>query len=515
MSLQDGRRAPDAWEVVAVLAVALLSVAALLLLNLAEGPVRYSIIGAIALTTFFALCGNVRLGLLWGIPITAPIGLCKRFMVTPNMGGASALQIDVVDFFVFPLAFIIIREFVVGIRSRSSLFVPQFAKWWMAFMAVGLVTLVLGPFRHLAFFEMFRMAKLLLLLLVIANEVVRRDQFRNLAAAIMASVALQSAVAMLQYALQHPLGLEELGEATITDVQDLSLGTLASKEFVYRVGGLVGHANFLATFLAAQLPIVLAMMTTGAPLRLRFLGFLSLGMGVIALVLTLSRTGWIAGAMALVGVMALSLLHPGLRAKFQLGRMLFCVGLVAVAVAFSGKIYSRIYASDEGAVDFRWELLDVAWKMGESSPVIGKGLNSFVFQMPEFTKYGSKEDAEHRFGKVMPVVHDVYALVWAEEGALGVFFFIGFICSLLVTAVSNLRARQEEVFALGVGCLMAVGAFLVDWVASFTLRSDGMGRVCFLVFGLVAAVERQRRSQPVSAQAAPTLSTGLAAAGST
>jgi hypothetical protein len=84
-----------------------------------------------------------------------------------------------------------------------------------------------------------------------------------------------------------------------------------------------------------------------------------------------------------------------------------------------------------------------------------------------------------------------------------------------VTAVSNLRARQEEVFALGVGCLMAVGAFLVDWVASFTLRSDGMGRVCFLVFGLVAAVERQRRSQPVSAQAAPTLSTGLAAAGST
>ena len=89
-----------------------------LALFLAPPHVRFTLLGASALAVAFAVCGNIRLGLLWALVLTAPLGLCKRFFITPNMGGASALQIDASDLFLFPLAFLLLREFHYGVRRR-------------------------------------------------------------------------------------------------------------------------------------------------------------------------------------------------------------------------------------------------------------------------------------------------------------------------------------------------------------------------------------------------------------
>ncbi len=490
-SAGDGRRVLElAW----LLSFAGAAAGAVLALFLAPAHVRFALAGGLGLLAVFVVCGNVRLGLLWALVLTAPLGLCKRFLTTPNMGGASGIQIDACDLFLFPLAFLILREMHVGLRRPSGFSFPTTARWWLALSVVGGLTILTGPFRTLATFEVIRMLKLLLLLLVVANEVSRLRQFRHVCAALMLSLVVQSSLAVLQYVLQRPLGMEAIGEASAEAVNALSQGTLQTREFVYRVSALLGHANFLATFVAAHLPLGLALLFTRAPLRLRLLCGVGLVLGATALILTLSRTGWLAAGAALIGVMVLTLFHPRLRVQFPLGRVGFFLGVAAIGLVFSGKIGARLFQSDEGAVDFRWEMLDVAWKMGESKPILGRGLNSFVFQMPPFTRYLSPEGVTERYGTTWPVVHNIYALFWAELGAIGSLLFLGFCASLLRLAWRALKSRDEEAYALAAAGLMAFVVFLLDWLASFTLRNDNMARVLFIFIGLVAAVVRWNRA---------------------
>lgn len=481
-------------EVTALGVAALLAAGVGLAVFLADRHVRFTLIGGVALAFVFAVCGNIRLGMLWALVFTAPIGLCKRFMTTPNMGGASGFQFDACDVFLFPLAFLILREMQLGLRRRSEIEFPLVARWWLALAAAGIVTLVAGPFRTLASFEVARMLKLLLLLLVVANEVARPRQFRHICAALMLSLIVQSSLAIMQYVLQRPIGLEAIGEASAEEIDALSKGTLRSKEFVFRVSAILGHANFLATFIAAQLPLALALLFTRTPLRLRLVCGLALVLGGTALILTLSRTGWLAGGAALLGVMLLTLFHPRLRVQFPLGRVAFFIGVFGLAVGFSGKIGARLFQSDEGAVDFRWELLEVAWKMGESNPLFGRGLNSFVFQMPPFTRYGSPDAVTAKFGQNWPVVHNVYALIWAEMGAVGAVLFLGFCGSLIAMGIRMLRTADELSYAIGAAGLMAFVVFLLDWLASFTLRNDNMARVLFVIIGMVVAAGRLDRT---------------------
>lgn len=475
-----------AGTVAAAVAIALLQ---------AEGQVRFTLLGGMLLLSGFALCGNIRLGLLWGLVLTAPLALCKRFMIVPNMGGASALQIDATDVFWVPLLLLQIRELQLGHRQREDIIFPLALKWWGAWILLGGFSILLGPYRSIAGLELVRMVKLFGIGLVVANEITRRSQLRHLAAALMIGALLQSTFGITQYLLQRPIGLHALGEATAEDIDLLSRGTLQSKEFVFRISALMGHANFLATFLAAQIPLALAVLMTRAPLVMRGIAATTLAFGGIALMLTLSRTGWVAAATALSGVMALSVFHPRLRTHFQLGRLAIALGALALGIAFSGKIVARLTKSDAGAVDFRWELLDVAIAMGKANPVFGSGLNSFVFQMPPYTKYKTPEGVTDHFGPNWPVVHNVYALAWAEQGAPGLIAILGFAGSMLWMAFRNLFSRDEEAYAFSMGALMAVCAFLLDWLASFTLRNDNVSRIIFIVIGLMAALERARRAE--------------------
>lgn len=468
--------------------------AAILALTLFLGAthVKIALIGAFVLAFGFAICGNVRLGLLWALVFTVPLGISKRFFLEPNMGGAQGIQIEASDLFLFPLAFLILREFHLGLRKRSSFVFPAAARWWLVLIALGLLTVFLGPYRRMAGYELIRMAKLLLLLLVIANEVARRRQFRDVCAVLVVSLIIQSSVGIAQYILQRPVGLEAIGEASVDEIDRLSKGTLQTREFVYRVSAIMGHANLFATFIAALLPFCLALLFTRAPLRLRALCMIGLAMGSVALIMTLSRTGWLSAAVTLTSVMLLTLFHPRLRVQFPLGRVAFVVGAIAIGVGFSGKIGARILRSDEGAVNVRWDLLEVAWKMGSSAPVFGTGLNSFVFRMAPFTDFGSDEGVKARWGKHIPVVHNVYALVWAEMGAAGLIVFVGFCVSLLLLGIRCLKAADEEAYAIGAAGLMAFVAYMMDWLASFSLRVDNMGRVFFVLIGLLAAVDRWR-----------------------
>lgn len=194
----------------------------------------------------------------------------------------------------------------------------------------------------------------------------RRRLFRLLGG----GVVWVSLLALGQFFFQRSLlGYWFLGEPVLSpSLGGVASGSLFGQE-VLRAYGTFPHPNVLGGVLSV---ILVALFSV------RFWGPFAAGLG--AVLVSLSRTAWFSLA---GGVLSLSFLGRGL-------------GLVLV---------------EELSLSRRWELLQSAWGMIQSAPLVGVGLGQFVVHLPRF-------GLPSGLSLFLQPVHNIFALVAAESGVL-------------------------------------------------------------------------------------------------
>ena len=413
-----------------------------------------------------------------------------------------AYTINLADLFLIPLVLYIARDHFEGRRPRIR--TSGLVICWGAMIGLGMLNMLLGPYRHIAGHEVFRMLKCLVLFLVIANEVQRPKQFIHVFSALAIGIAFQSMVAMIQFAFRANLGLQFLGEATEESIKYASETTYRGASNVFRVGGLMGHPNLMAAYLALLLPMCLSVVFSRVNALLKAGAVVAVAAGSAALLLTLSRTGWISFAIGFVSLLLLSFMHPILRRRYFLVRAGLIVATAVAALAFSGPIVKRFTQSDPGALSFRYEWNQVAWKMIKEKPIMGFGLNSFVFNMPKYTRYAGPQKMTERFGRNWPVVHNIYLLTWAEQGTIGFLWFLALNIYLLWLAFKNAKnVRDLTLYTMNIGLMSGLIALMVDGLGSFFVRNPSCGRVFWIVAALIVAIyyrEQENRAAEAPAQ---------------
>jgi O-antigen ligase len=455
-------------------------------------------LSAIGLAAGLWTSGNPRLACLWGVGLTAPLGIAKRFHPMPHMGGAGAYSFEAVDIFLIALAAFQVRDLL---REGRQFRLSPITGWWGGTIFLGLLNVLVGPYRQLAMVEAVQMLKTLLLFLLLINELVRVRLFLHLFAALSCGLMLQSVIGILQFVKKGDIGLQILGEATLSTLEYTNKATygIGSSDGAFRIGGLLGHPNLLAGFIAIIAPMLFAMLMTRLPLKWKLPVAGVLGTAVLALLLTLSRSGWLAFALAVPIVVGLMLRDRRSRRRaFAMTFTALALGLVA-ALAAAPAIVRRFTQSDPGAVDFRWEWMGVAWNMVKDHPLFGVGLNSFVYHLPGNTAHGGAVQLTRTFGTNWPVVHDIYLLTWAEQGTIGFACFLAVLLTLLLTGWRNARACADPLlYALNVGALAGICANLVDGFGSFFLRQMPGGRVFWIAAAIIIAIRywQARNGQP-------------------
>lgn len=459
-------------------------------LSSGRGP-ALAAVGTLALGAALWASGNPRLACLWGVGLTAPLGIAKRFHPMPHMGGAGAYAIEAVDLFLLALLFFQWRD---ARRGGRPLVMPALAYGWIAMILLGLIDALTGLYRQLALVEAVQMAKSLALFLLLIGELTRVRRFLHLFAALALGLGLQAAVGIAQYGKKGDIGLQFLGEATMTTLEYANRATYMDGGATFRIGGLLGHPNILAGYIAMLAPMLLAMLMT----RLSMVRKLAIGavlaMALVALLLTLSRSGWLAFALAVPIVMGLMLRERRSRQRALAGTMIALVAGFAGALAFAPAIVRRFTQSDPGAVDFRWDWMGVAWAMVRDHPLMGVGLNSFVLHLPGRTIHGGPEGLTRSFGANWPVVHDIYLLIWAEQGTIGFACFLFLLFGLLRTAWRNARHCADPLlFALNAGALAGLCANLLDGFGSFFLRQMPGARLFWIFAAIIVAIQVWQR----------------------
>ena len=501
MSLQAGEPAASAgtatgdsaWLLLGGLAAGLLAFAATLLVFEVDAKYTFAAFVTLLLIVLLSFSGQLRPICLILVFLFAPLGLRISFHPILHMGGAGAIFIDLVDPFLLLLLFFQWRD-IRRQPGRRWRFPPATA-FWACMIILGVGTVVIGPLRSTAANEVVRMAKLLLLAVVLVNEVVRRRQFQQITVAIALMMILQSTIALTQYTMGRQLGLKFLGEASDADIEALSAATLLTGDFVYRPDGLLGHSNLLAGYLAMNLPIAVALLLAPVSRRLKALLVLVLLVGQPALVLTLSRAGWIEYSVAFLLVLGLGALHPSSRRLYLHARAAVLGLALVVVLALTPVIVQRLSDTDPTAVEYRLEWLHTAAKMIVDHPVLGVGLNGYTYLQVPYGRDKTPEAMADRYGVLWPAVHNSWVLTWAEQGTLGFLLWVAVHVSVLRVGVQNLRIRDPMMHALGAGLLAGFIAIMIDGLASFFVRTEAPGRLFWIAAALILAIGYWRREQ--------------------
>jgi O-antigen ligase len=330
---------------------------------------------------------------------------------------------------------------------------------------------------------------------------VRHRQFRHAVVALMIGVFFNSAMAIAQYVTGLQFGLDFLGEGSREGIEAVGTATLMSGEFVYRPGGLMGAGNLFGAYLALLLPVAIGIMLAPVNRALKAFLLVTVVLGQAALVLTLSRSAWIAFAASFALVLLLGMWNPVSRRRYMAARVVIVVVTIVVAAGFTPMILQRIYGSDPNAFKVRLEWLRTARNMILDKPVLGVGLNNYVFVQPPYGENKTPDEMTARYGRLWPVVHSTWAVTWAEQGTAGFLLFVALHLSILGVGFRNLSIRDPMLHALAAGLLAGFFAIMIDGLSSFFLRMDQHGRVWWMASALIVALGYWREAN--EARAAP------------
>ena len=250
------------------------------------------------------------------------------------------------------------------------------------------------------------------------------------------------------------------------------------------------------------------------PVWVKLLAIYGAGVCYLGVLLTASRGGFLSCAASFVVFVGLSLW-----ALRKTGRQLFVkiAGFIVAAAVLAfiiGDVYSnkllylndRIWTTDSRANDNRIDLWNAAIQQFKLEPAIGTGSGTYLY-------YGRLFRSE-RTGSDPVVVHNDYLNLLAEYGIVGAAGFLFFFAAHLTSGWKNYRRLgpkriavstriMSNSFALQLGALAAIAAYVVHSALDFNLHIPANALLLAFVFGLLANPGVLRENQ------APALTTSL------
>lgn len=208
-----------------------------------------------------------------------------------------------------------------------------------------------------------------------------------------------------------------------------------SGTLILRPYGTFSHPNALAGYLTIAMAIVIANLKSQISNLRRILYYFVLGIGTIALFLTLSRVAILIWLVVIVSYFVVHCFYK-LKNKHSIFHiLLFIPVLILVSwLFFKSPLHARfaeIKLTDESIVQ-RENLINSSIAMIKDYPLFGVGLNNFLVNLPQYQTRRSPPF-------YLQPVHNIFLLIFAETGAAGFLFFTWF----FIKTIRQMNRRKE------------------------------------------------------------------------
>ncbi len=449
---------------------------------------------ALAALAVVSLSGHPVRALLSGYVLTAPVAVSKAVATGAGVY-APALEITLSDLFLIAVIVFWLAERIMGGKrstGRSPAFIGLpvvvffFAWAWVSALHSGVLS-------H-GLLAALNLSKYFVVFLVVSQLVKSGDDMRWLLGAAAAGLMLQVGMAGLQFLTGSSLVFQGI-KTSSSAMMGYNLSYTGGME-AFRPSGLLQHPVFFASYLVMLLPTPLALLLLG-PKRLgvRVWGacIVLAAAGTAALVLTLSRGGWIAFAIAVIFLFVAGVrLKLVTRFQFVIANGLAILAAVTILAAYP-PVIQRLTGSDERSGESRLLMMEQAWGIVKHSPVFGVGMASYVAaaRKDEPPSYAFL-DPQFRKTLSSGVVHNAYLAIWAERGVVGLLSLLS-VFAWYMRAFFRLKHWRDPVWhALGLGIVAGLVGQLAMYMFDHGYLDSRPGMI-WLVFALLAATLRLQR----------------------
>lgn len=317
-------------------------------------------------------------------------------------------------------------------RKENSIVIPPA----YILLAAGFViaNILLAVSQPVAVYKWVKLLEFLLLGWYIIST---KQQVAAVIPYISLGVLYTSVLAIMQFVVQRSVGgfFWVLGERTFSlDTPGISRFDFCLLDnspcmLLLRSYATFSHPNVLGGFLATVLPVILFMVLTNTltirTLVQRVYYWVVLLLGLVALLVTFSRSAWIVGGLGLLTVVILFLSGKHFGTREHVARsativlLLIVTGITWLSIVFAPS------ATSESVVR-RIELNRAAVDMWRVSPIFGKGLGNFMIVLPE-------SDVSRYINFIQPA-HNIFLLALAEVGVAGIAAIIFFFWYMIKSA---------------------------------------------------------------------------------
>jgi putative inorganic carbon (HCO3(-)) transporter len=420
---------------------------------------KIALVVALGFATLLAIVKPPRRLLVFSVASTTPLSVGKAFISSPDLivpvGWAG---VRLADALVMALLLCYLARLATDYRVRARFF-PSTTLPALGWLIAGSLSFVNAKDLQVATIELIAMAKLFVLYLVVANSVYDEQDARWLLGGLLLALSFEALLGVYQGITGNYAGLSFLGEGS--EVRTLSL----RRSVANRCEGTVCYPNSLAMYLNSSLPFAMALIFSNVSKRYKRFATMLLGPGVLALILTLSRGGWISFVVAGSMVLALAIRRGRLKtvtAALIIGAtFLLFVALVATG---SNLIAMRLTSGDRGSAQSRIPLMKGALAILRTYPVLGAGLNNYTLYMPQY------DPVSFHNWNGPAVVHNAFLLIGAETGLLGLAAFLWFLTSVMARAWRLTEtASEDNLWVVGVGVLCGYVALSIHNTVDYAL----------------------------------------------
>lgn len=252
---------------------------------------------------------------------------------------------------------------------------------------------------------------------------------------------------------------------------------------VSRITSVFGSPNNVGLFLGRIIPITAALAILGQNKKRRIVYALAFIPMLAAAVLSLSRGALIFGIPAALAVVFL--FWGGKRAAVALGG-LAVLGVGALALLARNPRFANLFSTESGTGFFRVNVWRSAWAMFVDHPVLGVGLDNFLYA---YRGYYIQPDAWQEPN--LPHAHNIFLDALTRTGLLGLLALLGMLGTLLAVTRHTLRRLDDpNLRALTIGLLASLTDFAAHGLIDTGYWFVDLAFIFMLTLGLMAALSQ-------------------------
>lgn len=332
------------------------------------------------------------------------------------------------------------------------------------------LSVLYAPETKVSLFETFRLVKIFIVYICVLSTIEEHKALRYAVICLLATVALESLLAIAQYLTGSGLGLQVLGEGETFAIPELGTPEMLTR----RASGTLTHPNRLAAYLTLVAPLAMSLSLTELKTVHKALCLVVVFLALIAMLVTGSRGGFTALTAAGGGVILLQIWRPRRPQHF----FLWCLVTVS-SLGFASFLLWSVLAARPVMPTFydRLRLMSRAWEVVQAHPLAGIGAGNYFVLVDRM------------------LVHNVYLLIAAEMGLVGLVLFLGCFLIVIRKAWAGIASYDELLSGVAVGGVAALLGYAVNMMVDINHQMSAIMSLFWVIAGLAVATGRLARQE--------------------